>query len=229
MSSANLLFNSKGKAITPDEIRKKISDFGYKEATQEIIEISKSLGKDGEVFVKCTARILSNFGMTRAGVFKGVSIASDGSVNGREILDKCWDVIGNDLIIIRKSIPKSGNSRDRYLLKLNDINRERLITQIWDITKQLLPITMGKTSYGLVGASKILFAVLPEIVLPVDNQQWLSLFKTVDIGDVIRQMVVDIQQWENATQSKLNEMDKNLTTLPSVYNVITMDARQKKN
>ena len=95
------------------------------------------------------------------------------------------------------------------------------------MTKQLLPFTMGKTSYGLVGASKILFAVLPEIVLPVDNNQWLKVFRTVDIGDVINRMVFDIQQWENITQKNLNEMDcsKRLTTLPSVYNVMAMDAR----
>ena len=228
MDSVNLLFNSKGRALTPDEIRQKIADFSYTEATLEIIEKSKSLDKDG--FVSCTARILSNFGMTRAGPFKGVRITSDGSINGREVLDKCWNEIGDELITIRNSVQKSRHPSDRYLLELSNINRERLLAQIWAMTKQLLPITMGKTSYGLVGASKILFAVLPEIVLPVDNQQWLELFKTVDIGDVIRRMVDDIQQWENTTKSKLNEVDHSetpLTTLPSIYNVITMDAKKR--
>lgn len=231
MSSVNLLFNSRGRAITPNEIRKKIAEFSYKEATREIIEKSKGLDKDGEVFVTCTARILSNFGMTRAGAFKGVGIASNGEINGKEILLECWNEIGNDLITIRNSVRQSRHSRDRYLLELSDVDRERLIAQIWEMTKRLLPFTMGKTSYGLVGASKVLFAVLPEIVLPVDSQQWLELFKTVDLGDVIRQMVGDIQEWETMTQSKLNEVDhsKTLTTLPSVYNVMTMDARQKKN
>ncbi len=89
---------------------------------------------------------------------------------------------------------------------------------------------MGETTYGLVGASKILFAVLPEIVLPVDNNQWLKLFKTVDIGDVINRMAIDIQEWENTTQHRFNEMDHSrmLTTLPSVYNVMAMDARPKE-
>ena len=64
----------------------------------------------------------------------------------------------------------------------------------------------------------------------VDNSQWLQLFKTVDLGDVIKRMVLDIQHWENATGNKLNEMDtsKKLTTLPSVYNVMTMAARPEK-
>jgi hypothetical protein len=88
---------------------------------------------------------------------------------------------------------------------------------------------MGKTSYGLVGASKILFSVLPEIVLPVDNNMWLSLFKTVDLGDVLRGMILDIQQWEKVSGMKLNELDPQhkLTTLPSAYNVMAMAARLK--
>lgn len=57
--------------------------------------------------------------------------------------------------------------------------------------------------------------MLPEIVLPIDNYMWLKMFKTVDIGDIIEGMVLDIQQWENETGQKLNEMDPQLTTLPS--------------
>ena len=53
MDSKNLLFNLEGRAITSDEIREKIAKFGigYKEAKQEIIQNSKVLDKDGEVFV----------------------------------------------------------------------------------------------------------------------------------------------------------------------------------
>jgi len=167
--------------------------------------------------------------MTRAGPFKGVKIAENGNVNGKQILFDCWNQIGDGLLEIRKSVSNSGYSRDRYLLELNKPERERLLVEIWLIAKRLLPFTMGKTSYGLVGASKILFAVLPEIVLPVDNNQWLKLFKTVDIGDVINRMAIDIQEWENSTQHRFNEMDHSrmLITLPSVYNVMAMDARPK--
>jgi len=86
---------------------------------------------------------------------------------------------------------------------------------------------MGKTSYGLVGASKILFAVFPELVLPIDNRQWLHVFKTVDLGDVLRRMVSDIQRWEIVKGIKLNELgsSKGFTTLPSVYNVMAMKAK----
>ena len=229
MGSKNILFKPEGIAITSDKIREKIAKFGfgYKEATHEIIQNSKVIDKDGEVFVRCTARILSSFGMTRAGPFKGVKMEENGNVHGKQILLKCWNQIGDGLIEIRKSVSNSGYSRDRYLLELSKPERERLLTEIWLITKRLLPFTMGETSYGLVGASKILFAVLPEIVLPVDNNQWLKVFKTVDIGDVINRMAIDIQEWENITTQKFNDMDHSrmLTTLPSVYNVMAMDAR----
>ena len=130
---------------------------------------------------------------------------------------------------INNSVRKSGLPRDRYILEVSDRERDEVIAEIWIITKELLPFTMGDTSYGLVGASKILFSVLPEIVLPVDNSQWLHVFKTVDLGDVIRRMVSDIQKWEGITGVQLNDLDhsKRLTTLPSVYNVMAMLARPK--
>jgi hypothetical protein len=86
---------------------------------------------------------------------------------------------------------------------------------------------MGRTSWGLVGASKILFSVLPEIVLPVDNSMWLNVFKTVDLGDVIKGMALDIQEWEKAQGVRLNELypEQRLITLPSAYNAMAMAAR----
>lgn len=226
MGHDNLLFY-KGRAVAPDEIRERVDGFAYKKATQETIQNSETL--DEHVFLSCTARILSNFGMTRSGPFKGVRIARSGNVIHKEVLVECWNEIGDDLLSIRDSVSSSGYSRDRYLLEIGNPQRGRLTAEIWTITKRLLPFTMGETSYGLVGASKILFAVLPEIVLPVDNRQWLKIFKTVDLGDVINRMVADIQEWENATHLKLNEMhrSKTLTTLPSVYNVMAMHARPR--
>ena len=157
--------------------------------------------------------------MTRSGPFKkGVN---------KKILPDCWSKIGGHLIAINKLILKSGCSRDRLLLELDQQQLEELIAEIWLVMKQLLPFTMGKTTYGLVGASKILFAVLPEIVLPIDNKQWLHVFKTVDIGDVTNQMISEIKDWETATGARLNDLDPlgRLTTLPSVYNVMAMAAR----
>jgi hypothetical protein len=222
-----ILFNAAGEAIAPDEIGRRIDDFGYNDAVREVICDCRELDREGETFVRCTARILSNFGMTRGGPFKGVEIKKNGSVKRKEVLLACWGRIGDGLIEIRNAIPKSGYSRDRYLVELGESELTELVAKIWYLTKRLLPLTMGETTYGLVGASKILFSVLPEIVLPIDNKQWLGVFKTVDLGDVIHDMASEIRRWESKTGKILNELDRSrrLTTLPSVYNVMAMAAR----
>jgi hypothetical protein len=220
MSLSEILLDAKGHAISPVEISERIIAFGdsYSNVIKEIINNSMVLDNDGEVFIKCASRILSNFKMTRRGPFHG---------NYNEKLRSCWNAVGANLKEINHSLRKSGLPRDRYILELSVHEREGLIAEIWLITKKLLPFTMGETSYGLVGASKILFSVLPEIVLPIDNAEWLHVFKTVDIGDVLHSMVLDIQKWEGITGRQLNDLDqsKRLTTLPSVYNVMAMNAR----
>ncbi len=97
MSFDNILFNVDGRAIAPDKISKKIDGFEYKGAVYKTIQDSKKLDRDGEVFIKCTARILSNFGMTRSGPFKGVEINENGNVNHKEILLNCWKEVGDRL------------------------------------------------------------------------------------------------------------------------------------
>lgn len=225
--SQNVLFRGASQAVAPDEISRSIDGFGYKDPVRRIIRDSAGLDINGKVFARCTALILSRFGMTRSGPFMGVVIKRGRIVNRKEVLLACWKRIGADLLDIRESIATSGYSRDRYLLELDESDRTELAARIWSLTKQLLPMTMGQTSYGLVGASKILFSVLPEIVLPIDNRQWVSVFRTVDLGDVIQRMASEIRSWEKTTGAMLNEMDRarELTTLPSVYNVMAMAAR----
>ena len=224
--SNTILFDA-GQAIAPDKIAAKVDRFRYRTAVSKTIRDSRKLDKRGKVFVKCTARILSNFGMTRSGPFRGVRVKTDGSVSGRGILMACWERVGGDLMETRSAIPTVGCARDRYLLELSESDRTELAARIWLLTKRLLPVTMGQTSYGLVGASKILFAVLPEVVLPIDNRQWVRVFQTVDMGDVISRMASEIRSWESTTGKRLNEMDprRELITLPSVYNVMAMAAR----
>jgi hypothetical protein len=179
MSPIEILFDQQGRAISPAKISEKIIAFGdsYNNAVKDTINDSEDLDDVGEVFILCASRLLSNFGMARSGPFQKNIM--------HKTLRSCWDAVGTDLVGINNSVRNSGLSRDRYLLELNEPEREGLIDEIWRITKKLLPFTMGETSYGLVGASKILFSVLPEIVLPIDNAEWLHVFKTVDIGDVL--------------------------------------------
>lgn len=229
MKYDRILFEQDGKAYTPQKIINEIDSFqeSYINTTYEIIHHSNNLGRNGKVFVYCAARILVGFKMTRSGPFKGVEVTKNGNVTGGKILTDIWDEIGEDLIRIHNSVCNSGLSRDRYILELDQNSINGLTAEIWRIFTRLLPFTNGKTRFGLVGASKILFSVLPEIVLPIDTEQWLKLFQTVDIGDIIKGMVSEIQNWETATGTRLNDMDplRRLTTLPSVYNVMAMAAR----
>jgi len=222
--SSHVLFDKENLALSPDDIIKQINHFGksYKDTINEIIHKSKILDTKGKIFIQCASILLKNFKMTRRGVFHE---------NLEETLYGCWEKIGKSIIEIKNNINISGLSRDRYLLDISFGEREKLIIKIWEMTKSILPCTMSSHSYGLVGASKILFSVLPEIVLPIDNSQWKQLFKTVDLGDVIRFMVRDIQKWERISERKLNTLDplNQLTTLPSVYNVVAMNAKTKKN
>jgi len=224
MNPVPILFDADGRAIAPEVVRGVIQRFpdAYKKSTQDVIQESQQMGNNGQHFIYCAKRILSSFGMTRGGLFRRANLEDQ--------LQLCWGAVGPALLRINRSVLDSGLSRDRYLLELGQQERERLISDIWATTKQLLPFTMGDTSYGLVAGSKILFSVLPEIVLPIDNAQWLRVFKTVDLGDVIRHMALDIQRWEAITGSRLNELDRSgkLTTLPSLYNVMAMDARPKQ-
>lgn len=222
MISCNILFYPNHKPVPVKKIEEIINHFGksYSKTTSEIIQDSILLDTNGSVFIRCASKILSNFGMTRNGIFH---------TDLQGTLLKCWDLIGPDLIDIKKKIINSPFSRDRYILDINRQEQETLINRIWVMTKKILPLTMSASSYGLVGASKILFSDLPEIVLPVDNVQWKQLFKTVDLSDVLGFMVKDAQNWEQISQVQLETMDKSkrLTTIPSVYNAVAMEMRPK--
>ena len=87
---------------------------------------------------------------------------------------------------------------------------------------------MSETSLGLVGASKLLFSVFPEVALPVDNNQWRRLFQTVDYSDIICLMANEIIEWERLLGQKIDACDRNISTLPSIYNVMAMGAREVK-
>jgi len=85
---------------------------------------------------------------------------------------------------------------------------------------------MGKVANGLVASSKVLFAILPEIAMPIDTIQWRKLFQTKDYGDIIALMIDEISAWEKQTGQHLDACDPSTeVTLPTVYNVMAMKAR----
>lgn len=90
-----------------------------------------------------------------------------------------------------------------------------------------ITLCMSETSWGLVGASKLLFSALPEVALPVDNNQWKKIFQTVDYSDVICLMAAEITKWEKMIGQRIDVCDPN-STLPAIYNVMAMEAREIK-
>ncbi len=169
--------------------------------------------------------------MARSGPFKGVKLTEKGKIIGtrpRKKITDCWNQTKTELKEVKKILKQSNcQPRSRTLVLLDSLSREKVASILWQAFKKMLPITMGKNSYGLVGASKILFSVFPEIVLPLDNAEWLHVFQTVDLGDVINRMAEETKAWEKATGSQLQNCDKEEPqfTLPAVYNVMAMEAR----
>jgi len=223
-----ILFNGRGKPIKSEDVKESISAFGYSYnvTVQSVIDNSEA-GLDKRIFSKNVAILMPNFKMTRAGPFQGVTY-SDGRVqdpNGQ--ISSCWKVIGADLVKVRKVIDaQHRKSRSRVLVDMSESARKELIAELWKIFKKLEVICRGKTRFGMVAASKVLFSGLPEVALPIDNSQWIKLFETIDYGDIISSMAVEIKAWEKATGQILDFCyPRYHFTLPSIYNVMAMKAR----
>jgi hypothetical protein len=217
--------------IPPDDVSQAVSDFGesYARTVRTIIRNTGGPDIDKALFLKNCASLLTNFKMTRAGPFKGIRVAEpkDKVLDPKGKLEDAWDRIGKDLVSLKGVLSRAGlKPRSRTLLLLDEASRKDVIGELWIVFKKLLPVTMSSNSYGLVGASKILFSVFPEIALPIDNAEWRTVFRTVDFADVIHLMADEIAQWEKIKGRELQNCDKHgPTTLPSVYNVMAMTAR----
>lgn len=215
--------------IPSQKITKYINKFGgaYAETIRVIIKETNSPHLNKDIFIRNTATLLNSFGMARSGPFKGIGFYEGKYKGPIQKLEACWDSINEDILLIRKFLnERKFTPRSRTLVLLDKDSRDLVVSYVWKTFKKLLPITMGKNSFGLVGASKILFSVLPEIVLPVDNAEWLTVFKTVDIADIINLMADEILAWEFKTGQQLQQCDYNeITTLPSIYNVMAVKAR----
>ncbi|MFC1516893.1 hypothetical protein ACFL7E_09095 [Thermodesulfobacteriota bacterium] len=170
---------------------------------------------------------MANFKMTRGGPFKGVKCIDGKLKDPNGIVASCWDITHQDLIQLRSFLDeKCTGKRGRILVELTNSDRDYVVSKLWLVFKKILPLCMGEMTWGLVGASKILFAVLPEIAQPVDNVQWKKVFKTIDYSDVISTMAAEIDEWERKVNVPLDSCDPLLhSTLPSIYNVMAMKAR----
>ena len=169
--------------------------------------------------------------MTRQGPFKGLGYKPDGSFKGPiDKIDASWEAVKYELMEIKRLqnslaiVP-----RGRSIVLMTKLQFQDMSNMVWSTFKKLLPITMTTSTFGMVGASKILFSVFPEIVLPVDTAEWKDVFRTVDLGDVIKLMRSEIIEWENQTERRLDSCEPpNVpSTLPAIYNVMAMKARNR--
>jgi len=227
-----ILFDAGGEPYDSLFIKRAILNFrkSYKATVKYVIENSmKGLIKG--IFLQNVARLMPNFQMTRKGPFKGVKFHKDVVRDPEGQIAKCWLEIGCDVVDLRNFLDRenSGN-RGRVLVAISSGAQKELVNRLWMIFKRLLPICMGKSTQGRLGASKLLFAVLPEVALPIDNTQWREVFRTVDYGAIITLMVDEIVEWEKNTENSLDLCDPSypISSLPAVYNVMAMRARHSK-
>lgn len=226
-----VLFDNSGNPHPKAYIEKFLEKFGrsYSLTVQEIIGATHDRIDKG-IFLNNAAKLMSNFKMTRRGPFKGVRVFNrKGFDNDRGILSESWKAIGESVLDLKKFLISRPNAtRERVLVEISEVERKQVAGKLWYMFKQLLPLCMSETSLGLVGASKLLFSVFPEVALPVDNNQWRKLFQTVDYSDVICLMANEVIEWERLLGQKIDACDRNISTLPSIYNVMAMGAREVK-
>jgi hypothetical protein len=225
-----ILFNTDGP-IPSQKISQSLEAFpnGYARTVRQIIQATESSSISESLFFDITVKVLNSFKMTRPGPFKGLGYNPDCSFKGPiEKLSASRDSVQADLFEIKSLLNSWGLvPRGRKIIQINDYQLQEVTRLLWISFKKLLLITMSTHSYGLVGASKILFGIFPEIVLPVDNEEWKQLFKTVDLSDVIKLMRNEIIEWEKQSGQMLDgcEPANVPSTLPAIYNVMAMKAR----
>lgn len=223
-----VLFDETGSPLHPMFIKGCVSSFGsaYQATVREVIRDSDA-GLDRALFLRNVAKVIVGFKMTRQGPFKGVRFDGD-IIDSKGQIERCWSAVGKGILELRAFLDRTNkSSRGRALLDVSAGNRKRIIGELRTLFVQLLPICSGKMTKGMVGASKVLFAVLPEVAQPVDNTQWKAVFRTNDYGEIIEHMSNEAADWELKTGKRLDECDPLFpaTSIPAVYNVMAMKAR----
>lgn len=223
-----VLFYDDGDPIDQRAIRRFLFSFSraYTATVQTIIPNSERI--DEHAFKFNIARLMPSFGMTRNGAFWKLRLQQDGGINDpRHVTDLCWKGAGEKIKSIKAYIQQYTKAeRSRVIGELPQGPRDYVIKETSGLFDVLSKIQVENSFIGPVGASKVLFSVLPEVALPVDNAEWDSVFETDSYEQVLRLMVTEIKEWEQKTGRKLEESDTHkFTTLPSIYNVMAMSAR----
>ena len=143
-----ILFRKRGNPLKADFIKKCIMGFGesYNATVREIMNNSHE-GINRKIFFKNVATLLPNFGMTRAGPFKGVNY-SGGIVhdpNGQ--IAACWEGVGNKAVQLRNSLDRQNKTRARVLVEVSRSIQKELASELWEMFKILVSLCMGKNTF----------------------------------------------------------------------------------
>ena len=232
-NSFRILFYENGDPVSPRCIERILWTFpkSYREVVEPIIEESESLNK--EVFRRNVARLMPSFKMTRAGAFRGVRYENGIVMDPNDVISSCWKQIGTELRKLKEYINEEVRDRNRALVTTSLSSEKYVIEEISKLFRKLRKIEV-KTSklrtsqVSPVGASKVLFATIPEIALPVDRTEWKYVFKTKEYQEILSTMVNEIKEWERKTNGRrLETLDPSYpkATLPGVYNIMAMSVR----
>ena len=223
----HILFDESGNPKEIRDIQRKVSNFSeiYDEVVKNILAGSVSL--DENMFRLNVATLLPSFGMTRRGPFHGIRVKKNAIIDPRHVLDKCWIQVKDGLGDLKKVIIENKtHDRSRAILELPQKSRDSVVVKTSELFDKLEWTSINGSDVGRVGASKILFAVFPEIALPVDNAEWDHVFRTHSYGKVLSTMIEEINEWERKSKTHLETLDSKLpTTVTSIYNVMAMSAR----
>jgi hypothetical protein len=224
----NILFKKNGNFYRRRFIGKCVRNFGisYNETVCKVISNSSN-GLNKEIFCRNVAMLMPNFLMGRAGPFRGVKYMGGNVKDPKGQITACWDSIGKQAVELKKFISQHRQgSRGRVLVETPGAVQEKIASQLMRLLSRLSSVCWTENSFGLVGASKVLFAVLPEVALPIDNAEWKKVFRTIDYAAIITRMADEIQRWEMSTGTELDSCDPDgCLTLPGIYNIMAMKAR----
>jgi len=229
MERFKVLFHRNGSPKDAPRIKQLVSEFSesYDKVVRKIIADSTTLNRD--TFRSNVATLMPSFGMARNPkyVFHGVKIQGGKVLDPKHALDICWTQVDGGLQDLKKHISENTSDRSRAILELSPESRNYVIEKVSELFEKLKWTSVNDSDIGRVGASKILFAVLPEIALPVDNTEWDDVFRTDNYGRVLSTMIDEINEWEAKSQTPFESLDSPPTTIPSIYNVMAMEARPK--
>jgi hypothetical protein len=222
-----VLFDKTGTSIGIPSIKHELSDFSesYDLVVKKII--ANSINMNESTFRLNVTNLLPSFGMTRRGFFHGLKTKRNIITDPNHVLDTCWLEVKDGLPDIKKLVEENAiHKRSRAVLEMSTKSSNYIVSKSSELFDKLEWTTIKGRNVGRVAASKILFAVLPEIALPVDNAEWDSVFRTHSYGRVLSTMIEEINQWEAISKTHLETLSSYpQATLPSIYNVMAMAAR----